>query len=226
MPSANNHCAIKVCHNKDCCKKGGGESLFNTFRALLPAGESNGVSIESSGCLSQCGKGPNVAVAVGEDDDKLYFGVTDAMEASAVLEVATGQDYPINLLLAATYISQAQTVKSSAKKEKILSSAINVLSKDKDPTLLDSFAHAHALMARSDARLEMSPQNTEGAVKDAKLACEIAPTDRKVWRVLGRAVEASGNIKEAIDAVREGARIDPAFSTKAKIEIKRLASLQ
>eukprot|EP00571_Detonula_confervacea_P012329 CAMPEP_0172300916 /NCGR_PEP_ID=MMETSP1058-20130122/2915_1 /TAXON_ID=83371 /ORGANISM="Detonula confervacea, Strain CCMP 353" /LENGTH=256 /DNA_ID=CAMNT_0013010863 /DNA_START=54 /DNA_END=824 /DNA_ORIENTATION=- len=230
VPPTSSNCVIKVCHNKDCTKKGGGEPLLNTFRDLLPApslGESPRVSIESSGCLSQCGKGPNVAVAVGNgnEEDKLYFGVEDPTTASAVLDVATGEEYPINLLVAAASISQAKCATSPTKKEKILSSAISALSKDEDPTLLNSFAHAHALYLRADARLEMAPPNIDGAIADAKLASEIAPTERKVWRVLASAEEVGGNIKEAIDAIREGARIDPSFSTKAKKEIERLANL-
>ena len=42
---------IKICHNKDCIKRGGGEPLLRTFRDLLP--KDSGVTIESSGCLSQ-----------------------------------------------------------------------------------------------------------------------------------------------------------------------------
>ena len=40
--------------------------------------------------------------------EKMYFGVEDPTAASAVLEVATGEEYPINLLVAATLISQAE----------------------------------------------------------------------------------------------------------------------
>ena len=104
-------CVVKICHNKDCTKKGGGETLLNTFRDLIP-GESNsvdpGITIERSGCLSQCGKGPNVVVIGDDNEEKLYFGVEDPTTASAVLDVATGEEYPINLLVAATYIVQAE----------------------------------------------------------------------------------------------------------------------
>lgn len=42
------------------------------------------------------------------DSEKMYFGVNDPTIASAVIDVATEEEYPINLLLAATYISRAE----------------------------------------------------------------------------------------------------------------------
>ena len=105
----NAHCVIKICHHKDCVKRGGGKPLLNTFRDLLPGGSNSVplVAIESSGCLSQCGKGPNVFAVGCDGKEKLYFGVEDPTTASAVLDVATGQEYPINLLVAATSIAEA-----------------------------------------------------------------------------------------------------------------------
>jgi predicted TPR repeat methyltransferase len=91
--------------------------------------------------------------------------------------------------------------------------------------LLNSFAHAHALFLRADARLDMNPPNIEGAIEDAKLATELAPDESKGWRVLANAQEAIGNIEGAIDAFREWARVDVSFSTKSKKEIERLSCL-
>lgn len=52
---AGEKCTIKICHNKDCTKRGGGEQLVKTFRDLLPTPSSTNEvrvpSIESSGCL-------------------------------------------------------------------------------------------------------------------------------------------------------------------------------
>jgi len=107
----NAQCLIKICHNKDCVKRGGGETLLNTFRDLLPGGSNSAapcVTIENSGCLSQCGKGPNVSAVGSDGKEKLYVGVEDPTTASAVLDVATGQEYPINLLVAATSILEAE----------------------------------------------------------------------------------------------------------------------
>ena len=115
--SPRNKCLIKICHNKDCTKKGGGDPLVQTFRDLIPASsgsdsaaQSNDlvISVEKSGCLSQCGRGPNVSVVNDKNEEKMYFGVADAMTASAVLEVAADEEYPIALLVAATVISEAE----------------------------------------------------------------------------------------------------------------------
>lgn len=228
VPPTKGACKIKICHNKDCTKKGGGESLLNTFRDLIPASTSedgNGVIIESSGCLSQCGNGPNVMIVHNDKEERVFFGVEDATTASAVLEVGTGEEYPINLLVAATSILEAEHCTSSSGKEKHLTEAISAVTKDEDQSLLTSFAHAHALSLRADARLDMSPPNIEGAIADAKHATQLAPSERKVWRVLASAYEAAGSINDAINAVRELLKVDPHFSTKAKNEIDRLASL-
>lgn len=91
--------------------------------------------------------------------------------------------------------------------------------------MCNSFAHAHALFLRADARLDKDPPNIEGAIEDAKLATEIAPTESKGWRALAYAQEASGNVQGAIDAFREWASVDVSFSTKSKKEIERLSRL-
>ena len=69
-------CVVKICHNKDCTKKGGGETLRTVFRDLIPPTTSKTdhiqLNIESSGCLSQCGKGPNVCVVNNNgNEDKI-----------------------------------------------------------------------------------------------------------------------------------------------------------
>jgi hypothetical protein len=57
------------------------------------------------------------------------------------------------------------------------------------------------------------------------LATEVAPAERKGWRVLANAQEASGNIQGAIDALIECASVDASFSMKSKKEIERLSCL-
>jgi hypothetical protein len=116
------------------------------------------------------------------------------------------------------------TAASTAKREAILNSVISDLSTG-DPVLINSFAHAHALFLRADSRLDMLPANVEGAIDDATLASQLAPSERKVWLVLASAHEANGNIVEAINAVRQLGIVNPSFATKSKIEIERLRSL-
>ena len=114
---------------------------------------------------------------------------------------------------------------SPSKKESTLTSAIETLSEGGDHALLNSFARAHALVLRSDARLDEAPPDVDGAVADAILACQISPTERRAWRVLASAHEAGGNLRDAMEAIQESARVDPSFSTKAKLERSRLAGL-
>ena len=47
--------------------------------------------------------------AVGYDGkEKTYFSVEDPTTASAILDAVTGQEYSINLLVAATFIVEAE----------------------------------------------------------------------------------------------------------------------
>lgn len=187
----------------------------------------------------------------------MYVGVADSTDASAVLDVATGdcfgEECPLYLLVAASQIQEALTgeqriscldvrsfwllaynafcnaldleATSMTEKEKALSSAIETLTTPNDPTLLNSFCRAHALFLRADVRLEMGTPDVSGAVDDARLASQIAPGERRVWRVLASAYEADGKIKDAIEAFRTLARVDTSFASKAKNEIARLSVL-
>jgi hypothetical protein len=57
------------------------------------------------------GKGPNVAVVGSDKKEQLFFGVADPTTASAVLDVAAGVEFPIQLLVAATSIVEAEQSK-------------------------------------------------------------------------------------------------------------------
>jgi len=108
-------------------------------------------------------------------------------------------------------------VTSPSKKEKILTAAIEALSEEEGK----SFARAHALYLRADARLDLD--NIEDAIKDAKLSTQINPQEGKAWCKLSRAHEAKGNINEAVKATKEWIQADQ--STKAKRELERLYDL-
>ena len=218
---ASQKCIVKVCHNKDCCKKGGGAELLNTFRDLVPP-DNDQMEIESSGCLSQCGKGPNVCIVKNGHEEKLYHNIKDGIDASAVLDVVSGVEFPIELLVAATKITQAEQSTSPSEKEELMTSVITYLSENSNPALLDSYAMFHALTIRADARLDMN--NIDEAIDDARLASTMFPSEGKVWRILASAEEQKGSLDGAISAFKELARADPSFATKAKNEIDRLSS--
>jgi len=219
---AQTKCVVKICHNKDCTKKGGGADLLNTFRDLIPS-DNIQLNIESTGCLSQCGKGPNVCVVKNGSDEKMYYNIKDALDASAVIDLAIPEaEYPIELLVAASTIHQAEHSSSPSKKEELMSTVVTDLSKNSNTALMTSFAMFHALTIRANARLDSN--NIDGAIDDAKLASKMFPSEGKVWRILATAEEQRGSIDGAIVALRELARADPSFATKAKKEIERLSS--
>jgi len=107
-------------------------------------------------------------------------------------------------------------VTSPSKKEELLRVAIEALSGEGK-----SFARAHALYLRADARLDLNKIND--AIKDAKLSTQINPQEGKAWCKLSRAHEAKGNINEAVKATKEWIQADQ--STKAKRELERLYDL-
>ena len=119
----------------------------------------------------------------------------------------------------------SNSANAPTKKEQLLTSAINQLSKDENPLLLKSYAHGHALYLRADARLEKSPPDVAGAINDARMAVQIVSNEIKAWRVLATANEAGGDFEGAISAVREWVKVDASYATKAKREIERLSSM-
>ena len=109
--SSPNH-ILKICQNKDCRKRFSPRapdgSLVDTIQDLLPS-SSDDIAIEPSGCLSQCGKGPNMCVVEATTGkERLFFGVDSASTAAAILDVACDYDPPVDLILAADKISKAQ----------------------------------------------------------------------------------------------------------------------
>jgi (2Fe-2S) ferredoxin len=85
---------IQVCQNKDCCKRYQGRiDLFQTIHDLqLDA------KVESSGCLSHCGQGPNIEI-----DGLVLHEITNAATAAVQLELTLGKPIP-KLLLAAVQV--------------------------------------------------------------------------------------------------------------------------
>jgi (2Fe-2S) ferredoxin len=78
---------VTVCQNKDCCQRfeGKAHNLVQTVKNLVSDPE---VVVESSGCLSMCGKGPNVFIRSKGSEERYYGSVVDAASAGAVLELA------------------------------------------------------------------------------------------------------------------------------------------
>ena len=111
---------VKICQNKDCRKRFSPRapdgSLVDVVRDIFPSSSdnTNSIAVESSGCLSQCGKGPNVCVVEADSGkERLFFGVDSASTAAAILDVSCDYDPPVDLILAADKISKAQIGKSA-----------------------------------------------------------------------------------------------------------------
>jgi len=115
-PTSSAQHIVKICQNKDCRKRFSPRapdgSLVDTIKDLLPSSSSDNtgnIAIESSGCLSQCGKGPNLCVVEADSGkERLFYGVDSASTAAAILDVACDYDPPVDLIMAADKISKAQ----------------------------------------------------------------------------------------------------------------------
>ena len=130
------HHQIKICQNKQCIKQFSSNydgNLIQMFHDLLPPSPTtttitnvddepttiqSKVTIESSGCLSNCGKGPNVCIITHnnnkekggmfgmgsidniDNNERMFNNVGDLQTVAAVLEVGTGIDCPIELMVA------------------------------------------------------------------------------------------------------------------------------
>lgn len=108
---------IQVCQNKDCCQRFEGSSstdLVRTLQDLLPSHDGDGtvVVVESSGCLSQCGKGPNISVQQASSSSSepplLVHGVRDAIRAATELELSCSVPVHSTLLAAVKVLEKAE----------------------------------------------------------------------------------------------------------------------
>lgn len=94
---------IQVCQSKDCMKQFSSTNydgnLIQMLTDLLPPGEAAKIKIESCGCLSNCGRGPNVLVR-HDNNERVFNGVQDVQTAAAILDVGVGIDCPIEIMVA------------------------------------------------------------------------------------------------------------------------------
>lgn len=138
---------IRVCQNKDCMKQFSSSydgNLIQMLTDLIPSQSQSTsearstidvggeVTIETSGCLSHCGRGPNVAIHNGSTE-RVFNDVKDLQTAAAILEVGAELDCPIELMVAVDLITQAGRSKRfvlllNIGKTILLSHACNLLS--------------------------------------------------------------------------------------------------
>jgi len=182
------------------------------------------IQLEASGCLSECGEGPNVEVVVPDGRSSiLYKGINDADSARDLLKDACDILVPPILVAAVNVMARADKTHRIEEKEKMVTSVIHALERDESAGM-NSHALASAFVMRADARLELAMPNVEGALADSRRAAAIDPGNGRVWRVLAESEEASGNLDNAVAAVRKWGQIDPESATKAAKESDRLNS--
>ena len=104
---------LKVCQHKTCTKQHNSinRPLLQIVRDLIPPETLGIISIEPSGCLSQCGLGPNIVVrtkSTSEEQEKLYNGVDSPQAAVVILDVACGIKVSPILIAACDVMSKAE----------------------------------------------------------------------------------------------------------------------
>lgn len=110
---------VRVCQNKDCCRQWKhAQNLPETLQDLLPP-DAN-VEMEVSGCLSQCGKGPNLMVQnnnnhQGGSSQTIVQGVTGPLSLVDELQDQLGISVPSKLVAAVTVMEKATRGRFVAK---------------------------------------------------------------------------------------------------------------
>ena len=111
----------EICQNKDCCRQWTTtmtttQSLPETLQDLLPPDNllAGGVQIQVTGCLSQCGKGPNLVLHHDNNKDRkksdstLVHGVTSPVVLAQVLHEHWDIHVPSKLLAAVSVMEKAR----------------------------------------------------------------------------------------------------------------------
>ena len=112
---------VQVCQHKDCCKRYGGTiDLVQTLTDLLPPHVP--IIVESTGCLSECHRGPNLRVEYSKtilsssnnnnsgpkENNPFIHDVSNAAMAAIQLEQIIQQPIPKLLLAAVQVMEKAQ----------------------------------------------------------------------------------------------------------------------
>ncbi len=85
---------VLVCQNTT-CKQQGADAVLATFERCMPAGENDGITIETSGCLGQCGSGPMVLVTA----DKTWYSHVRVRDVPVIVKQHLLGDRPVTYRL-------------------------------------------------------------------------------------------------------------------------------
>jgi len=241
---------IGVCQNKNCRKRFRQPiNLVQTLEDLfiLPSSsdQQQAVEIESSGCLSQCGQGPNVVLRESDRGGDVFLcGLEDVASAASRIQAACGDSssslMPPTVLLAAVKVMQkAEQASSPREKLRFMDSVIKKL-ESAEIGFARTPANVHAHCLRGQAYLDLAEYQL--ALRDADTAIAlvlgnaaatgIAQQDSTAtmtmsssifpWRIMADAQEGLGMIPEAVETLRLMALRDPAYCVKTSKDIQRL----
>lgn len=98
---------VLVCQNKDCCRQWPHQQgLPDTLQDLLPPHVD--VSVEVTGCLSQCGKGPNIVLHKSDGSHITLNSMSGPMHLVVELEDHFEIRIPSKLVAAVTVMDKAR----------------------------------------------------------------------------------------------------------------------
>lgn len=101
---------ISVCQNKDCCQRFTSKSanLVQTLDHLLCTVDADSdVAVESSGCLGQCGQGPNIQVVQHQLTQSTILGHLETADAAAIALKGLNMTVHPTLLAASNVMERA-----------------------------------------------------------------------------------------------------------------------
>jgi len=224
---------VRVCQNRDCCRQWKHpQNLPETLQDLLSP-DADSVEVEITGCLSQCGKGPNLLIThsdsgTSSSSSQLVQGVTDPVLLSNELKDRLGIRVSSKLVAAVTVMGRATqgspTATTFEEKERYLTSVIQVLRSD--PLLRTSTANMRCHVMRAQVRCEYGMP--EEALRDLSEATVITNNNTNrvllglAWRTRADCYRALGQMEKAEEALREWAENDPSRRTKAMKEIQEI----
>lgn len=108
---------INVCQNKDCARRFASSvqsaPLPQVIRELV-GNDENAPEICTTGCLSQCDKGPNIQIVTTSGEETFVQGIQDPVQTAAELQ-ALGLDVHPKLLAAVTVLERVHKSKVSSR---------------------------------------------------------------------------------------------------------------
>lgn len=178
---------VRICTNRS-CRKLGSKQVIRYFEELV---ESSQVTVSESGCLGQCGNGPNLVLLPSE---RIFRHVqTPAQVASLIKRQVAGGESAEK----AFEVLQLRTAGNQAYERGDITRAIEIYA-----TALDvGFPEGRHLLHGNRSAARLTSGDLEGALEDAESATRIAPDWAKGYLRAADALEAMGKTEDALSAL-------------------------